>query len=210
MRILIAEDEAVSQRLLEHTLSRWGYQTTSVADGTAAWEILSGSEPPQLAILDWMMPGLTGVEVCRLQRAAEGRPPTYLILVTARDDTADVVQGLEAGANDYVTKPYQDEELRARIEVGARMIQLESDLALRVQELQAALAEVKQLQGIIPICCYCKKVRSDDRFWQRVEDYIKARTAADFSHGICPECWESVVQPQMVELWGHTVPYEES
>ena len=116
-----------------------------------------------------------------------------------------MVEGLRAGADDYVTKPFHGSELRARVAVGARIVAVQTALADRVEELQRALAHVKQLQGLLPICAYCKKVRDDENYWDQVENYVAKRTGARFSHGICPDCYgtlaaaldehASVVQP---------------
>jgi response regulator RpfG family c-di-GMP phosphodiesterase len=114
------------------------------------------------------------------------------VLLTALRSGADVVSGLDAGADDYVTKPFDLEELRARIHVGVRVITLQDKLAQRVAELQAALANVKQLHGLLPICSYCKRIRGDDQYWQQVESYIAARSDAQFSHGICPACYQKL------------------
>jgi phosphoserine phosphatase RsbU/P len=209
VRVLIAEDEPVSRHLLDRTLRGWGYDPVVTTDGAQAWEGLSVPDAPRMAILDWMMPGMDGVEVCRRVRTSELGDRPYLILVTARGDTADIVAGLEAGANDYVTKPYSRDELRARVQVGARVVELQASLAERIRELEGALAEVKQLQGILPICCYCKKIRNDGQYWERVEDYIARHSGVDFSHGICPDCWENVVNVQLQETCGCRLPYEE-
>lgn len=209
MRILIAEDDAVSRLLLQRTLAGWGYEVEVTSDGEQAWEVLQGENRPSLAILDWMMPGKDGLEICTRARAEASTQGLYILLLTARGGRENMLAGLQAGADDFVTKPFDREELRARVGVGERVIELQKNLADRVRELEQALAHVKQLQGILPICCYCKKIRRDDDYWQRVEDYIKQHSSADFSHGICPECWETVVQPQMEEMWGTSVPYEE-
>ena len=209
MRILIAEDDPVSRRMLEATLEGWQYEVTVAQDGASAWEMLKSPHSPRIALLDWMMPGLDGLEVLRNLRQLDHGRLTYVIILTARSDKQDVVTGLHNGANDYIIKPFHRDELRARIHVGVQMVKLQEELAAKVEELQKALTEVKQLQGIIPICCYCKKVRSDDKFWERVEDYIEQRSGAGFSHGICPECWDTTVRPQMEEMWGESCPYEE-
>jgi DNA-binding response OmpR family regulator len=200
MRILIAEDEAVSRRMLEATLQKWGYEVVAVADGLAAWQALEGEDPPHLAILDWMMPGMDGTEVCQRVRELSHAPQTYLILLTARGSSEDVVRGLEAGANDYVTKPFDREELRARVQVGRRVVELQASLAQRVRELEEALAGVNQLQGLLPICSYCKKIRDDRNYWQQVERYISEHSEAVFSHSICPDCFEKFVKPELEKL----------
>jgi response regulator RpfG family c-di-GMP phosphodiesterase len=116
----------------------------------------------------------------------------YLILVTARESSGDIVAGLDAGADDYVIKPFVAEELRARVAVGVRVLTLQERLAERVAELQAALLSVKQLRGLLPICSYCKRIRGDDQYWQQVEGYIAEHSDAQFSHGICPTCYVAV------------------
>jgi len=200
MRILIAEDDAVSRRRLEATLQKWGYEVLAVEDGLAAWEVLQGEMPPPLAILDWMMPGMDGIEVCRKVRERSPSRPLYIIVLTARGSRADVVAGLQAGGDDYVTKPFDREELHARVRVGLRVLQLQMNLADRVRELEEALARVKQLQGLLPICSYCKKIRDDQNYWQQVEGYISEHSDAVFSHGICPDCFEKFVKPELNKL----------
>ena len=144
MKILIAEDDVISRRLLETTLIRWGYEVVVTCDGTAAWEVLQSADAPPLAILDWMMPGTDGIEVCRKVRRAATPTPPYLILLTAKGRREDIVAGLRSGANDYVTKPFNREELRARVQVGMRIVELQHSLAERVKALEEALARVKQ------------------------------------------------------------------
>ncbi|MCJ7502632.1 MAG: response regulator transcription factor [Acidobacteriia bacterium] len=200
MRILIAEDDAVSRRRLEATLQKWGYEVLAVEDGLAAWEVLQGEMPPPLAILDWMMPGMDGIEVCRKVRERSPSRPLYIIVLTARGSREDVVAGLQAGGDDYVTKPFDREELHARVRVGLRVLQLQMNLADRVRELEEALARVKQLQGLLPICSYCKKIRDDQNYWQQVEGYISEHSEAIFSHGICPDCFEKFVKPELNKL----------
>ena len=200
MRILIAEDDAVSRRLLETLLTRWGYEVVVAADGEEAWQHLQREDAPHLAILDWMMPGMGGLEICQKVREVGHPSPVYLILLTARTGSENVVQGLETGANDYVTKPFHREELRARVQVGVRVVELQVSLAQRVRELEEALANVKQLQGLLPICSYCKRIRDDHNYWQQVESYISEHSEAIFSHGICPECFEKFVKPELNKL----------
>jgi sigma-B regulation protein RsbU (phosphoserine phosphatase) len=200
VKVLIAEDDTVSRRLLETMLTRWGYEVVVTCDGTAAWEALQSQDAPALAILDWMMPGMDGIEVCRRVRSTPTATPPYLILLTAKGRREDIVTGLQAGANDYVTKPPDREELRARMQVGIRMVELQQNLADRVQALEEALARVKQLQGLLPICSYCKKIRGDQNYWQQVESYISEHSEAQFSHSICPDCYETLVKPELDQL----------
>ena len=200
MRILIAEDDLVSRKMLEATLNRWGYDIVITSDGEAAWRVLQQPDAPRLAILDWMMPGLDGVDVCRNVRARQGADPTYIILLTAKGNKADIVDGLQAGADDYVVKPFDRDELRARVQAGVRIVALQTALAERVRQLEDAVARVKTLQGLLPICSYCKRVRNDGDYWQQVESYVSDHSDARFSHGICPDCYENVVRPQLKTL----------
>ena len=200
MNILIAEDDVVSRRLLEATLARWGYHVVVTCDGMEAWNVLQGENTPLLAILDWMMPGLDGLEVCRKVRSLQRSIPPYLLILTAKGRQEDIITGLQAGANDYVTKPFNREELRARVQVGRRVVELQQSLADRVRALEDALAKVKLLQGLLPICSYCKKIRNDQNYWQQVETYIAEHSEAQFSHSICPECYHDRVRPQLEQL----------
>jgi CheY-like chemotaxis protein len=197
VRILIAEDDPVSRLMLHGMLTEWGYDAEAVADGEQAWHALQKPDAPEVAILDWVMPRLDGIEVCRRTRRRPTANPCYLILLTSRDAKADIVAGLRSGANDYVTKPFDREELQARIAVGASVVGLQNNLRARVRELEEALQQVKQLRGLLPICSYCKKIRDDQNYWQQVESYIGIHSDAQFSHGICPECFESVVKPSL-------------
>lgn len=192
MNILIAEDDPVSRRLLEATLVNCGYDVSVTFDGNGAWDALQSENAPSLAILDIMMPGIDGLEVCRRVRQLPSSTPPYLILLTAMGSKEAVVRGIEAGANDYLSKPFHRDELRARVGVGVQMLELQKSLADRVKELEQALSQMKQLQGMLPICSYCKKIRNDQNYWQRVEGYISDHTDVEFSHGICPDCQSRV------------------
>ena len=192
MRILIADDDLLSRRVLDLTLTEWGHEVVVAHDGLEAWEVLQSDDAPKLAVLDWMMPGLEGAEVCRRVHLLERAEPTYLILLTAKKLTHDVVTGLDSGANDYVAKPFDRHELHSRIRVGERMVEVQRVLAQRVQELQQSLAEIKQLESCLPICSYCKRIRDDHNYWQVLESYFAARANVQFSHGICPDCFAVV------------------
>ncbi len=188
MRILIAEDDPTSRTLLDRLLTKWGYDVVAVPDGREAWEVLQRLDAPRMAILDWMMPHWDGVEVCRLLRESGEEIPRYLILLTAREGKENVIAGLEAGADDYVEKPFHRGELRARVQVGVRVVQLQTALAERVAELEEAWARIERLEGIVPICMYCHKIRDEEGRWQRLERYIDEHSDAQLSHGICPDC----------------------
>lgn len=200
MKVLIAEDDPVSRRVLVAALEKFGYEVVVAADGAEAWAALQSADAPQLAILDWMMPEIDGVELCRRVRGLPTATPPYLILLTAKSGKEDVVTGLDAGANDYLTKPFDRAELRARLQVGAHVLELQGNLAARVRELEASLSQVKHLQGLLPICSYCKKIRDEQNYWHRVESYISEHAAVEFSHGICPACYTDVVQPQLDQI----------
>ncbi len=191
MKILIAEDDSTSRIILVKMLERWGHETVEVSNGLEAFNILKNANAPRLALLDWMMPEMDGVEVCRALSAAGGRPP-YIIILTARNNKDDVIEGLDSGANDYITKPYDIKELKARVNAGLRVLHLQDVIEQRVKEREEALAHVKTLQGLLPICMHCHKIRSDEDSWSRLEHYLSAHADVKFSHGICPDCMEKM------------------
>lgn len=193
MKILIADDEMVSRTVLESYLQHWGYTPVCVSHGREALELLKGPDAPPIAILDWMMPYLSGPEVCQAVRDLNRPLPTYLILVTSRTDKRDIVRGLQAGAQDYVTKPCDANELQARIDVARRMVQTQLLLSQRIAELEEATRQLRQLRGLLPICCRCKKVREDDGYWSEVETYVTRHTEATFSHSLCPDCYQLAI-----------------
>lgn len=200
MKVLIAEDEPDSRQLLQIMVGRWGYEPQPVRDGAEAWEALQQEDAPPLALLDIMMPRMDGLEVCRRAKQRERNQPFYVIMLTAKTLPKEIVTGLEAGADDYLTKPFDPNELRARIKVGERILELQQSLGARVAELEEALSRVKQLQGLLPICSYCKKIRDDRNYWEQVESYIARHSEAQFSHGICPDCYAQFVTPDIEKL----------
>jgi len=148
MRILIAEDDVTSRLLLKRVLENWGYEVTVTKNGAEALQALLAEDAPRLAILDWMMPGMDGVEVCRRVRSRETLQPPYIILLTALEDKKGVVTGLEAGADDYVGKPYDPDELHARLEVGRRLVELNEEL-LEARHAAEILARIDALTGVL-------------------------------------------------------------
>ncbi|MBW1808748.1 MAG: response regulator [Deltaproteobacteria bacterium] len=189
-RVLIAEDDLTSREILKVLLAKWGYEVSAAKNGLEAWEILKKPGAPNLLIFDWMMPELDGPDLCRRLAKRRNKNPVYIILLTALTDKEKIVEGLDAGANDYICKPFDHNELRARIEVGRRMIELEESLAKRNHELQEALDNVKTLEGILPICMYCKKIRNDNEAWEKIDSYLVENTNVGLSHSLCPECLE--------------------
>ena len=183
MRILIAEDDPVSCRLLVTTLRDLQYEVQVAQGGPQAWEILQDEHFP-IVVSDWMMPELDGLELCRRIRSAPHVKYTYVILLTARQGRADFLAAMEAGADDFISKPLDREPLHARLRAAERI------LALR--------EEVKQLAGLLPICSYCRRIRDErDASWSSLEDYLSRHTDATFTHGVCPDCMEAKVKPEL-------------
>ena len=205
-QILVAEDEVISRRLLESVLKKSGYDPIVTSNGAAAWSVLRGPGKPAIAILDWMMPEMDGLELCRKIRGTPATEGMYLILLTARGGRGEAVQALQAGADDYVTKPFHADELIARLQVGLRVTQLQAKLAERVRDLEEALVKVKRLQGLLPICSYCKKIRDDGNYWQQVDTYISEHSEALFSHGICPDCLQKLMETATPNASGRGEP----
>jgi DNA-binding response OmpR family regulator len=193
LRVLVAEDDRVSAAMLTSALERWQFDVTSVGDGDRAWQLMSEGKFP-LAIVDWMMPGLDGPALCKRIRLDETTSGAYVIMLTSKEGRDDLVEGLNAGADDYLRKPFDREELRARIQVGARVAMLQQGLRDKVVELETALRTITNLEGLLPICSYCKRIRSEDNTWNQVESYIRSHSNAEISHGVCPSCMERVLQ----------------
>jgi len=200
MIVLVADDLDVNRKLLRTLLVAEGYDVLEASNGTDAFQILQGATGPIVGLIDWEMPEMEGIEVCRQARALQASPPIYLILLTVRDSKQDIVAGLQGGANDYITKPFDKTELLARVSIGRQMVQLQQTLTERVAELGEALLSVKQLGGLLPICSYCKKIRDDQNYWEQVESYVGKHSEAKFSHSICPQCYEDIIKPQMIQL----------
>jgi phosphoserine phosphatase RsbU/P len=201
MKILIAEDDFTSRAILTAVLKKHGHDVVVTVNGAEACHEMQKSDAPGLAILDWMMPEMDGLEVCRCIRTIKTDRPPYLIILTSKDEKADIVAGLEAGADDYLAKPFDPGELRARVEVGRRIIELQANLSDKVQKLEKALSEVKTLSGLIPICASCKKIRDDLGFWNQVEAYISDNSDARFTHSICPDCVKKLYPELADDKW---------
>jgi len=182
MNILIAEDDAVARLTLSAVLKGFGYDVTVAEQGAEAWADLQLGHFP-IVISDWEMPDVSGPELCRRIRARSDARYTYFILVTATGGKQRYLEGMEAGADDFITKPVDMEELRARLKGAERMLGLRH--------------HVQQLEGLLPICAYCKRIRGGTEEWESIERYVEERSEAQFSHGYCPDCYEKHVRPQI-------------
>jgi CheY-like chemotaxis protein len=185
-KILIADDEPVTRAAVKKVVTRRGWEVVVCDNGHDAAAQFDLENPPDVAVLDWMMPGLDGSELC--QRLRKKKVRAYLIMLTGRTRPEDLVQALASGADDYVRKPFDWSELIARIKVGVRVSLLQRQLDEKVCQLQASLANAKQLGGLLPICSYCKRIRDDRDYWNGLEHYISSHSDAKFTHGVCPSC----------------------
>ena len=185
-KILIADDEPVTRAAVKKVVTRRGWEVVVCDNGHDAAAQFDLENPPDVAVLDWMMPGLDGSELCMRLRKKKVR--AYLIMLTGRTRPEDLVQALAAGADDYVRKPFDWSELIARIKVGVRVSLLQRQLDEKVSQLEASLANAKQLGGLLPICSYCKRIRDDRDYWNGLEHYISSHSDAKFTHGVCPSC----------------------
>ncbi len=194
-RVLLADDDEKTRQILTHYLQKWDFIVTSCRDGMEAAALLEQDSAPALALIDWEMPGLEGVEICRRVRGRAGRHPyTYIILVTGRSDKGEVASGLAAGADDYVTKPFDVDELRARLLVGQRVVSLERRLAEHIMRLREALEQMGQIQDAPPVCIcpVCKQTRDSQARWQPVETYLREHAGTHSFHETCPACQDKL------------------
>lgn len=182
MRILIVEDDIDSREMLQVLLQQDGHEVLCAGNGREATDLFDRNRF-SLIISDWLMPEVDGLDLCRRVRAANKSHYTYIILLTALKGKAKYLEAMTAGADDFVTKPYDPDELRARLLVGGRIVGLQD--------------HVKRLEGVLPTCMYCKKIRDQRDIWVGIEQYITQRTEASFSHGVCPDCFETVVRPEL-------------
>ncbi len=188
MKILIAEDDAFSRKLLSVNLEKAGHKVVSCIDGETAVEAYEKEPSIEMAVLDWMMPGKDGLEVCKTIKSNDDNSLTYVIILTAKNKPEDLALALESGADDFVAKPFNAIELNARIDAGIRRIRLQNAMMDNIQELQEALVHIEQLQRILPICAWCKKIRDDPKYWSSVEEYISKHLDVRFTHSVCPDC----------------------
>jgi len=186
LKILTVDDDQVSRKILVQALHRLGYETAEAADGNEALSILA-KDPVRVVVSDWLMPGMDGLDLCHRIRAQVNAEYTYFILLTSREaDSANQREAIEAGVDDFLTKPLDLQELWMRLRVSERILKFTT--------------QVRQLEAFLPICSYCKKVRDDQNYWQQIEGYINQRTGSEFSHSICPDCYQRVIVPELAQL----------
>lgn len=185
--ILAVDDTHASLKLLTDILTAAGYRVRPADSGALALASAAAS-PPELILLDIIMPEMSGFEVLRRLKARAGSRDIPIIFLSAINETAQRVEGLQLGAMDFISKPFQTEELLARVQTHIELRRLRVRLEQQADELRAALAKVKTLSGLIPICAGCKKIRDDKGYWNQIEVYIRAHSEAKFSHSMCPEC----------------------
>lgn len=188
MKILIAEDDPVSRKVLESYLKQWDHKVVATTDGTEALEKLTEDEAPNLAILDWMMPGIDGIDVCRKIREREAGPFIYIIMLTARGNKEDIAAGFDAGADDFVTKPFDKNELRHRIRAGERIVKLQLVLEQKLADLNKSLAQLRQLHNLLPVCPVCNTNRNDTQYMNQLKKYISMRKVEELIGSLCPSC----------------------
>jgi DNA-binding response OmpR family regulator len=183
VKILAVEDDAVARAVLRQALRRLGHDVVEAPDGEAAWALLQ-NEPVRVIVSDWMMPHSDGLDLCRRIRHRAGAEYIYFILLTSRDATEEnQTAAADAGVDDFLTKPLDLPELWTRLRVAERILRYTT--------------QVRQLEEMLPICSYCKKIRDDRNYWQQLEGYISERTGSDFSHSVCPDCYQGVVLPEL-------------
>jgi len=180
--LLVVDDDPVARAQLSALLRAAGYEVRLAEHGREAWDTLQVARIPVI-ICDWYMPEMDGPELCRRIRARRDQPYVYFILITSRGGREQYLAGMRAGADDFLTKPVDADQLGARLTVAERILGLRREL--------------QQLEGLLPICAYCKRIRDDQENWSSLEGYIEQRSEAQFSHGICPECYAKHIQPQL-------------
>jgi len=187
MSILVVDDIQINVDLLVLLLQKEHYNVRVAESGKEALQKIADN-PPDLVLLDIMMPEMDGYETCLHIKSNSLSKHIPVIFITALSETKNKIKGFEVGGVDFITKPFDVQEVLARVKAQLTIQHLNKTLAAQNRELEKALEEVKSLRGIVPICSKCKKIRDDDGFWQRVEQYVSERTGAQFSHSYCPNC----------------------
>ncbi len=186
MKVLTVEDDSVSRAILRRSLERLGHEVVEARDGEEGWKAWL-EEKPRVVVCDWQMPRLDGLGLCKRFRSQQGQKYVYFILLTGRGDSAqNRREAADAGVDDFLTKPIDLSTLWMRLRVAERIL--------------AVTTQVRQLEEMMPMCSYCKKIRDDQNYWQQIESYINERTGTEISHSVCPECYKRVVLPELERL----------
>ncbi len=185
MKVLIAEDDPIASRVIEAALLKLGHEPLFAVDGEAAWEILR-THPVRAVVSDWKMPRLDGLDLCRRIRARNGEYIYFVLLTQMMATQANLTAATEAGVDDFLGKPVDAGQLWMRLRVAERILEFTT--------------VVQRLESFLPICSYCRKVRDDKNYWQQIEHYMNAHAGTNFSHGVCPECYDRVLVPQMIAV----------
>jgi len=194
MKVLIAEDDPIASRVLEAALRKLGHEPLLAEDGESAWELLQ-KEPVRTVVSDWKMPRLDGLELCKRIRARSGEYVYFILLTQMKATDNNLTAATEAGVDDFLAKPVDPGQLWMRLRVAERILQFTT--------------EVRQLESFLPICGYCKKVRDDKNYWQQIEHYMNTHAGTNFSHGVCPDCYDRVLVPQMLAAGVKPPPHAE-
>jgi sigma-B regulation protein RsbU (phosphoserine phosphatase) len=185
MKILVVDDDVVSQLLITEQLQNLNHEVSVASDGKEAWSVYQAKNP-RIVITDWMMPHVDGLELTRMIRSENRNAYTFIIFLTILRGKGSYLEAMKAGADDVLTKPFDSEQLVARLHVAERILNMQH--------------EIRQLHSILPICSYCRRIRQDDDTWVSIEKHIKQKTDTSFSHGICPDCYQSHVKPAIAKL----------
>lgn len=185
MNILVAEDDKISRKLLTKLLNNLGHTVVEAENGIEAWSKWL-EHKCSLLISDWIMPDMSGIELCQKIRAVDQSRYTYIIMLTSMAGRDNYNTAMDAGVDDFMTKPFERDLIYTRIRVAERILSLQQ--------------EISTLSGLLPICSYCKKIRDDNKYWQRVESYLEKISDVKFSHGVCPDCYESKIKPKLEQL----------
>ena len=186
-RILVVDDEEMVVLYLSKRLKKRNYDVVTCLSGEKALETANASVF-DVVILDVVLPGIDGYEVCRRLKSNKKTSGTMVLILSVRRTLEERLKGYEVEADDYITKPYDPEELLAKVQILLRLKNALDERDRVIYKLEEVLSEVKTLSGLLPICSLCKKIRDDQGYWNQIEDYVRKRCPTEFSHGICPEC----------------------
>jgi len=191
-RVLVVDDEPSNIKIIKETIKEY-CRVSAAVTGAAALDIAASDDPPDLILLDIVMPDMDGYEVCRRLKAHPQAQTIPIIFLTAKSSSADETSAFDLGAVDYITKPFNPMVVNARVKMHLELKQYRDQLVEKNRQLQKALDDIKQLSTIVPICAQCKKIRNDSGYWEQVEQFIATHLDARFTHGYCPECYQKQI-----------------